>query len=243
MINKYLNFLNENKGFSKYNKIIDYTYLKQNIKIDKIKEICNDAMRFKFYSVCIRPEYVSYAKNFLNKSDVKICTVISFPKGTNPLKDKIKESEKAIINGADELDVVMNYNLIKKYTNTDNLDEKTKYLNIVKEELYKISELCHGINSVILKVIIETGDLTYEQIKIACDICTEVGVDYVKTSTGTVEIGAEVDKIQFMRKILPDSIKIKASGGIRTLEDIQKFVKHGADRIGTSSNPNIIGRY
>lgn len=242
MVTKYLNFINENKNF-KYNKIIDYTYLKLDANIDKIREICNEAKNFNFYSVCIRPDYVSYAKEFLKDSNVKVCTVISFPNGNDKLTDKYKESEKAIIDGADEIDMVMNYKLLKKVNTINNQEEKNDKLNIIKNEICKISSLCHGLNSVILKVIIESGELTFDQVKLACDICIDCGVDFVKTSTGYAKIGAEIDKIKFMRKLLPDHIKIKASGGIRTIEDIEKFYKAGADRIGTSSNPDLIGNY
>lgn len=242
MIKKYTNFINENK-FNNFNKIIDYTYLKVDANIDKIKQICNEAKEFGFYSVCIKPEYVSYAKEFLKGSDVKVCTVISFPGGKDTPNSKLKESERAIIDGADELDIVMNYKLLKEYTKTEDEDKKNNILNKLRKEISDISRLCHGLNSVILKVIIESGDLTMEQTKLACDICVYAGADYVKTSTGFAKIGAEEEKVRFMRKILPDPIKIKASGGIRTPKDIKRFVYAGADRIGTSSNPDLLGNY
>jgi len=241
MIKRFNSFINENKNNKgKYNQIIDYTYLKMDANVDRIKQICNEAKEFGFYSVCIKPDWVSYAKEFLKDSNVKVCTVISFPGGTDKTNDKLKESERVIIDGADEIDVVMNYKLLKKATNAD--DEKRKdMIDKIKNEITKIARLCHGINSVILKVIIESGELTLEQTKLACEICVEAGVDFVKTSTGFTKKGAEIDKVKFMRKILPDRIKIKASGGIRTLEDIQRFVQAGADRVGTSSNPTLLG--
>lgn len=241
MIKRYHNFINENKNNSRYNKIIDYTYLKIDANIDKIKQICNEAKEFGFYSVCIKPEYVSYASEFLKGSNVKVCTVVSFPEGKNKTNEKIEETEKAIVDGADEIDMVMNYKLLKQATKIDNEKEREFKLELVKNDIAKIARLCHGINSVILKVIIESGDLTLEQTKLACNICVEAGADFVKTSTGFSNVGAEEDKVRFMRKILPDGIKIKASGGIRTIEDIQRFVKAGADRVGTSSNPSLLG--
>jgi len=240
MINKYFNYLNESLS-NNINKVIDYTYLKTDANIDKIKQICNEAKEFNFCTVCIKPEYVSYANEFLKGSNVKVCTVISFPKGIDKPIEKYRESESAIINGADEIDVVMNYKLLKESSNIDDNEVKNNKLDKIRDELSKISRLCHGINSVILKVIIESGELTLEQVNLACNICVETGVDFVKTSTGFSKKGAEEDKVKFMRKILPDSVKIKASGGIRTLNDIERFVNAGADRIGTSSNPSLLG--
>ena len=241
MIKKFNNFINENKNNGKYNQIIDYTYLKNDANVDRIKQICNEAKEFGFYSVCIKPDYVSYAKEFLKGSNVKVCTVISFPEGVNKTKEKMTETETAIINGADEIDMVMNYKLLKKATKIDDEVKRKEKLDIVKDDVAKIARICHGINSVILKVIIESGELTLEQTKLSCEICVDAGVDFVKTSTGFAKKGAEEDKVKFMRRILPDSVKIKASGGIRTLEDIQRFVKVGADRVGTSANPSLLG--
>jgi len=241
MIKRFNNFINESKSSGKFNQIIDYTYLKMDANVDRIKQICNEAKEFGFYTVCIKPDYVSYAKEFLKGSSVKVCTVVSFPNGTDKTNDKIKETEKAIIDGAEEIDVVMNYKLLKKASQIENKEERESKLDIVKSDIARIARLCHGINSVILKVIIESGELTLEQTKLACEICVEAGADFVKTSTGFAKKGAEVDKVKFMRKILPDSVKIKASGGIRTLEDIQRFVRAGADRVGTSANPSLLG--
>jgi deoxyribose-phosphate aldolase len=236
----YSTLVQENLDNKRFNKIIDFTYLKNDANIDKIKSICNEAKQYGFYSVCIKPDYVLYAKDFLKESDVKICTVISFPKGDDKTADKLREAEKAIIDGADELDMVMDYKLLKKTYKIDDPEEKQDELDYIKNDIAKIARLCHGINSVTLKVIIESGELTMEQVKDACKICVEAGADFVKTSTGFAR-GAEVEKVSFMRKILPDSIKIKASGGIRTIQDIEKFVKAGADRVGTSSNPSTMG--
>jgi len=240
MIQKFNTFINESKNNNRFNQIIDYTYLKLDANVDKIRQICDEAKESNFYSVCIRPEFVSDAKYFLKDSGVKVCTVISFPEGTDKTTDKLNESEKAIINGADEIDMVMNYKLLKKAMNLDDEMKKSK-LNIVRNDISKMARLCHGINSVLLKVIIESGDLTLEQTEMACKICVDAGADFVKTSTGFAKIGAEEDKVRYMRRILPDSVKIKASGGIRTLDDISRFVRAGADRIGTSSNPSKLG--
>jgi deoxyribose-phosphate aldolase len=232
----FFNFLNENNIKYKFNKIIDFTYIKQDSNIDKIKNICNTAKEYNFYSICIKPDYISYAKNFLSDTNIKICSMISYPFGNDTIKEKIKLIDKSIINGADEIDMVLNYKKIKKISSLKDEDKKNKELISIKENLYDITRKCHGLNNVLLKIIIETSELTYDEIKIACDICIESDVDYIQTSTGYFK-GADIDKVKFMRKILPDTIGIKASGGIRTLNDIQNFVNAGADRIGTSVVP------
>jgi len=224
----------------KYNKIIDYTYLSNDLNVDKIKEICDNAILYNFYSVCVKPEYVSYVNHFLDNTNIKTVSIISFPNGVDKIKEKISKIEEVVINGVDEVDVVMNFKLLKKVSIVDDIDKYNKNIDIIKEEISSISRVCHGINSIILKIIIETSDLTLEQIKLVCDICVENGVDYIMTSTGMSKKGAEIDKVRFMRKILPDSVRIKASGGIRTIDDISNFVKAGSDRIGTSIIPYVL---
>jgi deoxyribose-phosphate aldolase len=224
----------------RYNKIIDYTYLREDANVDKIEEICKQAKENGFYSVCVRPDYVSYAVNFLENSDVKVVTVVSFHKGENKTQEKVVEAQKAIANGADEVDMVMNWKLLQKWSKESDDEKKSDLEQKLYDDIRKVSDVCHGSDSVTLKVIIESGELTLEQVKKACELCTKAGVDYVKTSTGYASRGAEIDKVRFMRSILPDHIKIKASGGIRTIGDIEKFVNAGADRIGTSSNPAVI---
>lgn len=223
----------------RYNGIIDYTYLREDANVDKIGEVCKQAIENGYYSVCIRPDFVSFAKTFLENSDVKICTVVSFPEGTDKTQDKITETQKSISNGADEVDMVMNWKLLQKWTKESDAEKKKDIEQKIYEDVRKVSDICHGADSVILKVIIESGELTLEQVKKACEICTKAGANFVKTSTGYFK-GATVDVVRFMRSILPDHIKIKASGGIRTLQDIESFVIAGADRVGTSSNPAII---
>ena len=212
-----------------YNNIIDYTFLKPNTTIDDVRRICNEAKEANFYSVCILPDFISYAKTFLDKTNVKICTVISFPKGVDKTIDKVNETNRAIADGADEIDMVMNYKLLMKG------DEES--FEKCQKDIMEVARVCHK-DGIILKVIIESGVLTYDQIKKACDICVEAGADFVKTSTGFAKVGAEIEKVQFMRKILPDYMKIKASGGIRTIDDFKIYFPF-VDRIGTSANPNV----
>lgn len=224
----------------RYNKIIDFTYLREDTNVDKIEEVCKHAKENGFYSVCIRPDFVSYAVNFLEGSGVKIVTVISFPEGADKTQEKVVEAQKAIANGASEIDMVMNWKLLQKWSKESNEKKKEDYLQKVYDNIRKVAEVCHGADSIVLKVIIESGELTLDQVKKACELCSKAGADFVKTSTGYASKGAEIDKVRFMRSILPDHIKIKASGGIRTIQDIEAFVNAGADRIGTSSNPAIL---
>ena len=227
---------------TRFNNIIDFTYLKEDANVDKIEEVCKMAKENGFYSVCIRPDYVSYAVNFLEGSNVKIVTVISFPKGEDKTQDKVVEAQKAIANGADEIDMVMNWKLLQKMSRESDADKKQDMEQRLYDDIRKVTEVCHGADSATIKVIIESGELTLEQVKKACELCTKAGVDFVKTSTGYAAKGAEIDKVRYMRSILPDHIKIKASGGIRTLDVIEQFVNAGADRLGTSSNPAILAQ-
>ena len=224
----------------RYNKIIDFTYLREDANIDKIEEVCKMAKENGFYSVCIRPDFVSYAVNFLEGSDIKIVTVVSFPKGDDKTQEKVVEAQKAISNGADEVDMVLNWKLLQKWSKESDDEKKTDLEQKLYDDIRKVTDVCHGSDSIVIKVIIESGELTLDQVKKACELCSKAGVDFVKTSTGYATKGAEIDKVRFMRSILPDHIKIKASGGIRTLQDIEAYVNAGADRIGTSSNPAII---
>jgi deoxyribose-phosphate aldolase len=254
MIKKYKNFLNEeaDKNISKYNNMIDFTYLKNDTSVDKIKEICDIAQENNFYSVCVDPKYVSDAYGFLEDEKIRICTVINFPDGQNKSEQNIKDVTTAISDGVDEIDFVLNYKTLKEATVLEDIlkskiNDKNSSKEEIKEEqedldnkydkieksLLDVADICHR-NSIIFKVIIESGMLTIQEIKKACEICDRGGADFVMTSTGTKEIGAEVDKVKYMRKILPEYIKIKVSGGIRNVKDIEKFYDY-ADRFGTST--------
>lgn len=254
MVKKFERFINENLTLPRigqpkqtggpdprrYNKIIDYTYLREDANVDKIEEVCKQAKENGFYSVCIRPDFVSHAVNFLEGSDVKVCTVVSFHDGDNKTQEKVVETQKAISNGADEIDMVMNWKLLKKWSTEADPEKKTDIEQRLYDDIRKVAEVCHGADSTVLKVIIESGELTLDQVKKACELCAKAGANFVKTSTGYASKGAEIDKVRFIRSILPDHIKIKASGGVRTLQDMENFVNAGADRIGTSSNPAVL---
>ena len=225
--------LNENK--TNYNNKIDYTYLKDNATIDDIKQLCEDAMEYNFYSVCIKPNFVGTAQAFLDDSDVKVCTVISFPKGDVSTMKKVKETDAAITDGADEIDMVMNYKLLQELTYTEGEEYDDIYEELV-QDIRNVVKICHK-DGIIVKVIIEIEELNYNQIKLACDICVDAGADFVKTSTGFAPtmkpFEDKLEKIKYMRKILPEYVKIKISGGIRNKEQIEQVLPY-VDRIGTS---------
>jgi deoxyribose-phosphate aldolase len=239
---KFKDYLNEQSNFDQYNQMIDYTYLNDRANIDDIKRVCETARQNHFYSVCIKPDFITYAKSFLEGTTVKVCSVIDFPKGTS----KTIEKDKAISDGVDEVDVVFNFKKLIDITAKSNTKEDIKELT---DDVRQVALTCHK-NGVIVKIIIETCALTFEQIKVATEICVEAGVDFIKTSTGDYKpsntLDEKLQKVKFIRKIAPESVEIKVSGGIRTTEDMAKFASY-VGRIGTSSIPgssnNTTGTY
>jgi len=229
-------YLTESK--ESYNRLLDYTLLKSNITTDQLKNHCDTAIENNVYAICIPPEFVSTAKGFLQDENVKIVTVISFPKGTDKTIQKVREADKALAEGADEIDMVMNYKKLKSLSELEIGSEKyeKEYFDIL-DDIRQVAELVHKEGKTI-KVIIESGDLTFDQVRTACEMCVTAEVDFVKTSTGFAPsgIGAELDKVKYMRRILPDKMQIKASGGIRTLDQVKQFAPY-VDRIGTSVIP------
>lgn len=211
---------------SKLARLIDHTLLKSDAKIDDIKKLCEEAIKYKFYSVCINPCYVKIANDFLKKSDIKICTVISFPLGASSTYVKIKEAEDAIKNGADEIDMVMNIGMFKS-NNYDYIHEE-------------ISSIKKTIGGNILKVIIETSLLCDDEKIKASEIVKKSGADFIKTSTGFSQGGATKEDILLIRKTVGEKIGIKASGGIRSFGQALELIKAGATRIGSSSSVKIV---
>jgi deoxyribose-phosphate aldolase len=207
---------------------IDHTILKPTTIIDDVKKLCSEAIEYKFAAVCVPPPFVKGSKNLLNKSDVKVATVIGFPFGYSVAKAKLAETERAILDGADELDVVINISALKSGS-WDYLESEMK---ILTAEIHS--------NKRIVKVIIESGILTDEEIMHCCRLYSEIGVDFLKTSTGYAEVGATIKAVQLMRANLPSGIKIKGSGGIRTFEAAIEFIEAGAARIGTSAGVAIV---
>lgn len=207
-------------------RLIDHTLLKSETKIEDIKKLCEEALKYQFYSVCINPCYVKTAKEFLKNSDIKICTVISFPLGASTIKTKIYEATEAIENGADEIDMVMNIGMFKS----------NRYEYIYEE----ISSIKKAIEYRILKVIIETSILSEEEKIKASEIIKKSGANFVKTSTGFSQGGATKEDVLLIRKSVGDNFGIKASGGIKTYQQAVELIKAGATRIGSSSSVKIM---
>jgi deoxyribose-phosphate aldolase len=212
----------------KLNTYIEHTLLKPYCTVADVEQLCKDGAEHKFFGVCVIPYFVRNAKNFLKGSNVKLVTVVGFPFGYNHTPAKVEEVKKIIDAGADEIDMVMNIAALK---NGD--------YNVVANDIESVAMAVHMHNKVI-KVIIESGVLSDEEIIKACEICATAGVNFVKTSTGYAEKGATVHAVQLIRKTLSDKIKIKASGGIKTKEFALQLIETGADRIGTSSGIEII---
>ncbi|MCQ2815525.1 MAG: deoxyribose-phosphate aldolase [Bacilli bacterium] len=209
-----------------YNKLIDHTLLKQDATPEMIVKLCEEAKEFDFMSVCVNPSYVPLASSLLLNTDVKVCTVIGFPLGMNFTRTKIDEARLAIDQGADEIDMVINAGMLKA-GHDDYVEQEIRMLKDVAGEK-------------ILKVIIETCLLTDEEKVRACLAAKNAGADFVKTSTGFSTGGATVHDVELMRKTVGPNMGVKASGGVRTHEDLLNMVKAGASRIGTSNGTKII---
>ena len=208
---------------------VDHTNLKKTATEADIKKLCEDAMLNNTFSVCVPPYYVPYAKEALKDSKVAVCTVIGFPNGYSTTAVKEAETIDALLNGADEIDMVVNINAIK--------DGKWKE---VEDEIRSLANICHSTEyttaPVYLKVIVETCLLTNEEKIRMCDVCINAEADFIKTSTGFDKSGADIDDIKMMHEHIGDrKLYIKASGGIKTMEQAKAMLDAGADRIGASS--------
>ena len=204
---------------------VDHTLLLQTATWNEIKEICDDGIKYKTASVCIPASFVKRAKEYVDDK-VKVCTVIGFPNGYSTTATKVFETSDAVKNGADEIDMVINIGMLKD----KNYDEILNEINLVKEA-------CNGR---ILKVIIETCLLDdAEKVKM-CEIVSNSNADYIKTSTGFSVSGATEHDIELFADNINNSTKIKAAGGISSLDDAKKFIDLGADRLGTSRIVKII---
>lgn len=200
-------------------KYVDHTLLKQESTWDDIKTICDDAIKYNTASVCIPPSFVKQAKEYVQER-MKICTVIGFPNGYNITDVKVFETQDAIKNGADEIDMVINIGDLKS----------KKYENILTE-INKIKKACNGK---ILKVIIETCLLTDEEKVKMCEIVSASNADFIKTSTGFSKAGATIEDIKLFKENIKNGKEIKAAGGISSFEDAKAFIENGATRLGTS---------
>lgn len=210
----------------KYNKLIDHTLLKPDAMPEQIIKLCEEAKEFDFMSVCVNPAYVPLAAKCLEGSSVKVCTVIGFPLGMNLTRTKVEEAELAIKEGADEIDMVINVGMLK-----------AGHDEYVEEEIRQLKAVA---GQKVLKVIIETCLLTDEEKVRACIASKNAGADFVKTSTGFSTGGATAHDVALMRKTVGPEMGVKASGGVRTHEDLLAMVEAGATRIGTSNGTKII---
>ncbi|MEQ8478425.1 deoxyribose-phosphate aldolase [Fulvivirga sp.] len=209
------------------NRFIEHTNLKPTITGKDVDLLIKEAKEHQFVGVCVPPFWVKRAQREIGDSDVQLVTVVGFPLGYNMTETKIEEMKLAIRDGADELDLVMNVSAFK-----DGMPWP-------KIEFAKSSKLCHEEGK-ILKVIIETAYLSDEDIVRACKLCNDAGVDFVKTSSGLAPAGAKVEHIKLMRSVLPSSVGIKASGGIKTYEQALTMINAGADRLGTSNGVEVM---
>ncbi|MCC8026356.1 MAG: deoxyribose-phosphate aldolase [Clostridium sp.] len=198
---------------------VDHTLLKQTATWEQIKKLCQDGMEYGTASVCIPPCYVKQAKEFTG-GKLAVCTVIGFPNGNMTTAAKVFETEDAVKNGADEIDMVINLGMVKG-----------GHYDRVLDEIRRIKEACGGR---CLKVIIETCLLTEDEKKEMCRVVTESGADYIKTSTGFSTGGATSEDVALLRKYSGSQVKVKAAGGIASFQDAENFIELGADRLGTS---------
>ena len=208
------------------NKYIDHTNLKPTATLSDIKKLCDEAIKYHFQAVCVSPIYVKYCKELLNNTQVNVCTVIGFPLGYSTTSTKEFEAIEAVNNGADEIDMVINIGALK--------DKDYEYVE------NEITDIRDAIDGKILKIIIETCYLDEEEIKKVTEICNKTFVNYIKTSTGFGSRGASIEDVKIINKYKNELLEIKASGGIRNLEDAEKFIEEGVTRIGTSNGVEIM---
>lgn len=206
-------------------KYVDHTLLSQTASWEEIKELCDDAVKYGTASVCIPPSYVKQVKDYV-QDKMAVCTVIGFPNGYATTAVKVFETQDAVKNGADEIDMVINLGWVKDR----NYEE-------VKEEIRQIKQACQGR---ILKVIIETCLLTEEEKIEMCRVVTDAGADFIKTSTGFSKAGATLEDIRLFKEHIGNGVKMKAAGGISSLKDAEDFLSLGALRLGTSRIVKLI---
>ncbi len=207
-------------------KLIDHTLLKPAATQADIVRLCNEARQYGFCSVCVNPYWVAFAKQNLQGCGVKVCTVIGFPLGATTTASKVAETNDALKNGADEIDMVINIGALK-----------SQDYDTVLADIQAVRTACEGH---ILKVIIETSQLTDAEKRRACSLAADAQADFVKTSTGFTGGGATAEDVALMRQTIPAGMQVKASGGIRSRADFDNMVAAGATRIGASSGVQIV---
>jgi deoxyribose-phosphate aldolase len=210
-------------------KLIDHTKLTPYKSMGSMKRLCEEAKAYHFYSVCINPYWTRFCTNELKGTDIIVDTVVGFPLGQTTTKEKVLETKEAIEEGASEIDMVMNVAAFKD-----------KNFDFVREDIKAVAEATGG-NPV--KVILETGYLTYEEITIACKLVKEAGADFVKNSTGLGPFGATIPHVVLMRRAVGKNFGVKAAGDINEFRDALRMIVAGANRIGSSSGVRIIDSY
>ncbi len=208
--------------------MIDHTLLKPDATQDEVAQLCFEARKHSFASVCVNPSYIKLCSQLLEGSGVLVCTVVGFPLGATPTEVKVFETQQAIREGATEVDMVINVGALK-----------SRDYPLVEGDIAAIARACHAGNA-ILKVIIEAALLTDEEKVIACQLSKAAGADYVKTSTGFGPGGATPEDVALMRHVVGPAMGVKAAGGIRTFQDAQRMIAAGASRIGASASVRII---
>jgi deoxyribose-phosphate aldolase len=208
--------------------MIDHTLLKPDATQDQIAQLCYEAKKFQFASVCVNPANVELCSQLLKGSDVLVCTVVGFPLGATSTEAKVFETQQAVREGATEVDMVINVGALK-----------SRDYELVERDIAAVARACHTANT-ILKVIIEAALLTDEEKVAACQLAKVAGADFVKTSTGFGPGGATAEDVALMRRVVGPTMGVKAAGGIRTYEDVRRMVAAGASRIGASASIKII---
>jgi deoxyribose-phosphate aldolase len=208
--------------------MIDHTLLKPDASHDEIAQLCYEARKYKFASVCINPTNVKLCAELLKDSGIPVCTVVGFPLGATPTDVKVFETQQAIREGATEVDMVTNIGALK-----------SRDYESVERDIASVARACHAGNA-LLKVIIEAALLTDEEKVVACQLAKVAGADFVKTSTGFGPGGATAEDVALMRRVVGPSLGVKAAGGIRSYADAQKMIAAGATRIGASASVKIM---
>ena len=208
--------------------MIDHTLLKPDATQDQIAQLCYEARKYGFASVCVNPTNVSLCTQLLKGSGVPVCTVVGFPLGATSTEVKVFEAQQAIRDGAIEVDMVINVGALK-----------SRDYELAERDVASVARACHASNA-ILKVIIEAALLTDEEKVVACQLVKVAGADFVKTSTGFGPGGATLEDVALMRRVVGPTMGVKAAGGIRTYEDAQKMIAAGASRIGASASVKIV---
>jgi len=219
-------------------KTIDQTLLRPTATVQEVQGLCIIAKKNHFAAVVINPSYITIAKRILSGSDVKVCSVVGYPMGANTIETKVFESRDNVKKGADEIDVVINFGMIKSGNFTYIEKEIGIIVSVIRRE--QMAEYNKHIN---IKIVLEAGVLEKDEVKKICKIVEDSGADFIKTSTGFGNRGAELDDVRLIREVVTRIIGVKAAGGIKTFKDAQALIDAGATRLGTSSGVNIIEEY